>query len=169
VIGAAGVLTALVPGSMILMTASTLLANNVYRTFRPQSDDAHIAAMAKAFVPCLMLLAVYFTLGGNETIVSLLLMAYAFVTQLFPIVLASLMRNNPVTRSAAFASVIVGEATVAWVTITKTTIGDILPFLPVALKDLNIGIVGLCLNVLTLAVVTILTRRASMKSLAAGA
>ena len=31
VIGAAGVLTALVPGSMILMTAATLFANNLYR------------------------------------------------------------------------------------------------------------------------------------------
>ena len=31
VIGAAGVLTALVPGSMIMMTAATLLANNIYR------------------------------------------------------------------------------------------------------------------------------------------
>src|SRR5215469_8351036 len=31
IIGAAGVLTALVPGSMILMTAATLVANNIYR------------------------------------------------------------------------------------------------------------------------------------------
>src|ERR1700761_6222398 len=31
VIGAAGVLTALVPGSMIMMSAATLLANNIYR------------------------------------------------------------------------------------------------------------------------------------------
>jgi solute:Na+ symporter, SSS family len=34
VIGAAGVLTALVPGSMILMTAATLLANNVSSSAR---------------------------------------------------------------------------------------------------------------------------------------
>ncbi len=35
VIGATGVLTALVPGSMILMTAATLIANNLYRAARP--------------------------------------------------------------------------------------------------------------------------------------
>jgi len=159
VIGAAGVFTALVPGSMILMTASTLLANNIYRSVRPHSDDAHIAMVAKACTPCVMLIAVYFTLGGSETIVALLLMGYAFVTQLFPVLLASLLPNNPVNRVAAFASIIVGEAAVGWMSLTKRTIADVLPFLPAALKDLNVGIVALFLNVATLVMVTILTRR----------
>ncbi len=35
VIGATGVLTALVPGSMILMTTATLIANNLYRVAQP--------------------------------------------------------------------------------------------------------------------------------------
>ena len=33
-IGAAGLLTALVPGSMILITAATILAQNIYRVAR---------------------------------------------------------------------------------------------------------------------------------------
>ena len=37
VIGAAGVLTALVPGSMILISAATLLANDVLRPVRPRA------------------------------------------------------------------------------------------------------------------------------------
>jgi len=159
VIGAAGVLTALVPGSMIVMTAATLIANNVYRSLRPQCDDAHIAMVAKACTPLVMAVAVYFTLGGSETIVSLLLMGYAFVTQLFPVVVASLLANNPVTRSAAFASIIAGEAAVAWMSLTNTSIAGLLPFLPAALKDLNVGIVALIVNVTTLVVVTVITRR----------
>ncbi len=158
VIGAAGVLTALVPGSMILVTAATLVANNIYRPLRPQANDAHVGFVAKLMAPCVMLVAVYFTLGGGDTIVALLLMAYAFVTQLFPVLLASLMRNNPVTRTAAFASVLVGEATVAWVTLTKSTVAALFPFLPAPLADLNVGIVALVLNVVTLVVVTLLTR-----------
>jgi SSS family solute:Na+ symporter len=171
VIGAAGVFTALVPGSMILMTASTLLANNIYRSLRPQSDDAHIAMVAKACTPCVMLIAVYFTLGGSETIVSLLLMAYAFVTQLFPVLFASLLPNNQVTRIAAFASIVVGEAAVGWMSVTKSTITDLLPFLPAALKDLNVGIVALSLNVVTLVMVTLITRRTAgaTKPVATGA
>src|SRR5262249_21300144 len=43
VIGAAGVLTALVPGSMILNAAATLLANNLYRTVRPRAAGPPIA------------------------------------------------------------------------------------------------------------------------------
>ena len=158
IVGAAGVLTALVPGSMILVTTSTLLANNVYRAILPQSDSARIGIVAKIMAPCVMLVAVYFTLGGNETIVSLLLMAYAFVTQLFPALTMSLLRNNPVTRSAAIISILVGEATVAWMTMTKSSVATLFPFLPPPLTDLNAGIVALILNVVTLAVVTLLTR-----------
>ena len=158
VIGAAGVLTALVPGSMILVTAATLVSNNIYRAMRPQSDDAHISLVAKLMTPCIMLVTVYFTLGGGDTIVSLLLMAYAFVTQLFPVLAMSLLRNNPVTRPAAFASIVVGEATVAWVSMTKSTVAGLFPFLPAPLTDLNVGIVALVLNVMTLVVVTLLTR-----------
>jgi solute:Na+ symporter, SSS family len=159
IVGAAGVLTALVPGSMILMTASTLLANNVYRPLRPDADSAHIARVAKWLAPAVMALAVWFTLGGGQTIVSLLLMAYAFVTQLFPVLVASLFRNNPVTRPAAFASIIVGEATVAWVSLTKKSVASLFPFLPDALKDLNVGIIALVFNLIALLVVTLLTRR----------
>ncbi len=159
VIGAAGVLTALVPGSMILMTSATLLANNVYRPLRPQSSDAHVARVAKWLAPAIMALAVLFTLNGGQTIVALLLMAYAMVTQLFPVLLASLIGKDLVTRPAAFASIIVGEATVAWVSLTKKSVAALFPFFPDALKDLNVGIVALVFNVVTLVVVTLLTRR----------
>jgi SSS family solute:Na+ symporter len=158
IIGAAGVLAALVPGSMILLTASTLLANNVYRILRPGSSDEHIAVSARWIAPCVMLVAIYFTLHGGQTIVSLLLMGYALVTQLFPVLVASLMRNNLVNRAAAFAGISVGVGTVAFVSLTKSSIAGLFPFLPAALKDLNVGVVALVLNVLTLAVVTQLTR-----------
>ncbi|WP_353193600.1 sodium:solute symporter [Pandoraea pnomenusa] len=159
VIGAAGVLTALVPGSMILMTSATLLANNVYRPLRPQASDAQVARVAKWLAPAIMALAVLFTLNGGQTIVALLLMAYALVTQLFPALLASLFAKNWVTRPAAFASIIVGEGTVAWVSLTKKSVATLFPFLPDALKDLNVGIVALVFNVIALVVVSLLTRR----------
>ncbi|KWV54600.1 hypothetical protein AS026_38815 [Rhizobium altiplani] len=99
------------------------------------------------------------TFGGGDTIVSLLLMAYAFVTQLFPVLLMSLRKNNPVTRSAAIVRIVVGEATVAWVSLTKSTVGALFPFLPSPLQDLNVGIVALALNVITLVFVTLVTRK----------
>jgi solute:Na+ symporter, SSS family len=74
VIGGAGVLTALVPGSMIMMTAATLTANNVYRACRPSVSQDHLALVAKWLVPVVALISVWFTLQGGKTIVALLLM-----------------------------------------------------------------------------------------------
>src|SRR5262249_37657770 len=120
VIGAAGVLTALVPGSMILTTASPLLANHIYRGLlqRNASDEA-VAALARLFVPVVAIVAVLFTLHGGETIVALLLMGYSFVTQLFPSVICSLAPRNRATKQGAFCGILVGVAVVAVTTIFK--------------------------------------------------
>jgi SSS family solute:Na+ symporter len=159
VIGAAGVLTALVPGSMILMASATLLANTLFRAIRPQAGDALVGNVAKSLVPVVALVAVVFTIRGGSTIVALLLMGYAFVTQLFPSLVASLLPRNPVTREGAFAGICVGVATVAATSLTHTSIAVLLPGLPEALRDLNIGIVALLLNIVVTGFVSALTRR----------
>jgi solute:Na+ symporter, SSS family len=158
VIGAAGVLTALVPGSMIMMTAATLLANNIYRPLRGDVPDKTVSRMARWLVPVVALVAVFVTLRGGQTIVALLLMGYRFVTQLFPALVMSLRRHNPLSSIAVFAGIIVGVATVAATSVTHTTIATLMPGLPEALRDLNIGIVALASNVLTLAVVDLIAR-----------
>src|SRR6185312_12747871 len=107
VIGAAGVLTALVPGSMIMMSAATLLANNIYRPLRGDVPESHIADVARWLVPVVALAAVWFTLRGGTTIVALLLMGYSFVTQLFPSLVMSLRANNRLTRAGAMAGILV--------------------------------------------------------------
>ena len=160
VIGAAGVLTALVPGSMILMASATLLANNILRYFRPQATDATVLARwPSCWCRSSHWSSVFFTLRGGTTIVALLLMGYSFVTQLFPTLVASLLPHNPVTREGAFAGICVGVATVAVTTSTHTTVATLFPGLPEALRDLNIGIVALVLNLVALGVVSALTRR----------
>jgi solute:Na+ symporter, SSS family len=158
VIGAAGVLTALVPGSMIMMTAATLLANNIYRPLRGDVPDKAVSRLARCLVPVVALVAVFFTLRGGQTIVALLLMGYSFVTQLFPGLVMSLRRHNPLSSIGVFAGIVVGVATVAATSVTHTTMATLLPGLPEALRDLNIGIVALALNVLTLTVVDLVAR-----------
>jgi SSS family solute:Na+ symporter len=159
VIGAAGVLTALVPGSIIMLTAATLLANNIYRLMRPEASEASVSLTARLMVPVVALVSVYFTLRGGSTIVALLLMGYAFVTQLFPTLIASLLPVNPVTKQGAFAGILVGVGTVAYTTLTHSTVATLFPALPEALRDLNIGIVAMVLNIVALALVSALTRR----------
>ena len=159
VIGAAGVLTALVPGSMILTTASTLLANDIYRgALARNATDATVTRLARFCVPVVAVVAVFFTLKGGETIVALLLMGYNFVTQLFPAVVCSLAPRNRATKQGAFCGILVGVAVVALTTIFKTSIGQLMPFLPDALKDVNIGFVALALNVVVFVIVSGVTQ-----------
>ncbi len=158
-IGAAGLLTALVPGSMILISAATILAKNVYRPLIKGSNDRHIALLARALVPVIALAAVLLTLRGGNAIVNLLLMGYNLVTQLFPAVALSLGQRRVVTAAGAFAGIVAGEATVAYISLTGTPVAAMLPGAPDVVKDLNVGIVALIVNVAVFALVTLATRR----------
>ncbi|RKP50898.1 sodium:solute symporter family protein [Trinickia fusca] len=166
VIGAAGVLTALVPGSMILNAAATLIANDIYRgAVNRQANEASVAKIARALVPIVALVAVGFTLKGGETIVALLLMGYSFVTQLFPAVLCSLAARRWVTKQGAFAGIVAGVAVVTATTLTHASIGQWFPFLPDSLKDVNIGFIALALNIVVMTIVSALTQpRAAAQS-----
>ena len=101
------------------------------------------------------LVAIYFTLQGGQTIVALLLMAYSFVTQLFPSLALSLGRTRWVTPEGAAAGIVCGVVTVAAISLTHATVGTLFPALPVAIQELNVGIVALAVNVLVLAVVSL--------------
>jgi solute:Na+ symporter, SSS family len=167
IIGAAGVLTALVPGSMILMTAATLLANNIYRLAPPSAGDRHIVRVAKSLVPVVALIAVYFTLAGGQHIVALLLMGYSFVTQLFPALVLCLTKSRWATPAGAAAGIVTGVAAVAAISLTHTTIATLFPALPVAVQELNVGLLALAVNVIMLAVVSAAERLATARQHAA--
>ncbi|MBO3676065.1 sodium:solute symporter [Streptomyces sp. NEAU-YJ-81] len=161
IVGGAGLLTALVPGSLLLMTSATCLSKNVYRLARPHTSEQHIGRLAQLLVPALALISLYFTFNGGSSIVSLLLMGYALVTQLFPALLASLAPRQFVTKQGAAAGIVVGVTTVAVVTLSDVTVGSLLPGLPQAVKDLNVGIIALVLNIVVMVAVSAVTRTES--------
>ena len=145
-IGATGLLTALVPGSIILMVASTVLAKNVFGAISPGTEERRIALLARVLVPVVALVSLWFSQQSGQGVVLLLLLGYSLVTQLFPAATLSLLPNNFVTKWGAGAGIAAGVATVTYVTVAGTAIGDLLPFLPQALADTNIGIVALFVN-----------------------
>ncbi|MGG1677106.1 sodium:solute symporter [Neobacillus sp. NRS-1170] len=159
-IGAAGLLTAIVPGSMIMMSASTLLAKNVYKVFVPKATDQQVSKLAKNLVPVVAIIALYFTFKGGDTLVTLLLMGYSLVTQLFPALVFSLAKKNIVTKAGAFAGIAVGVFTVAYITVSASTIGTLFPALPQFIKDLNVGVIALIINLVVTFVVSAVTRSA---------
>lgn len=160
-IGAAGLLTAIVPGSMIMMSASTLLAKNVYKVFVPKASDQQVSKLAKNLVPVVALIALYFTFKGGDTLVTLLLMGYSLVTQLFPALVFSLAKKNIVTKEGAFAGIAVGVFTVAYITISASTVGTLFPALPQFVKDLNVGVVALIINLVVTFGVSLVTKSTS--------
>jgi SSS family solute:Na+ symporter len=136
VIGGAGALTAMVPAAIILLTAATLFAKNVWRPiFAPTMTDSQIARLARAMVVVLSLISLYFALYSATTLVSLLLLGYAGVTQFFPGVVLGLYWKR-VTRLGVFAGLLTGLAAAIFLVLSKRD-----PFL-----GMNAGFLALCLN-----------------------
>ncbi|WP_139840700.1 sodium:solute symporter family transporter [Gottfriedia acidiceleris] len=147
VIGSAGLLAALVPSSLLLLTASTLLSKNIYKAIKPETSDAKLAGLTRILVPIIALIALFFTFYGGKTMLSLLLMAYSFVLQLFPALIVTFLKRNPVTKIGAVAGILSGLVTVAYVTIKNTTFGTIFPHAPQFLKDFDSGFIAFTINI----------------------
>lgn len=152
-VGAAGLLTALVPGSLIMMTAATILARLITRSHTPSvAREVHIARL---LVPLVAAAALWLVFHGEETLVTLLLFAYAIVTQLFPSVLVSLWWPQRANAVAAFSGLVVGEAVVMYTSLAGITTASLFPSWPSAITDMNVGVLALALNVLVLSVLTL--------------
>ncbi|HEY4217138.1 MAG TPA: sodium:solute symporter [Gemmatimonadaceae bacterium] len=165
-IGAAGLLTALVPGSMILITAATIIAQNIYRPAARAATERNVSLVARAMVPVIALVSALMALHGGQAIVALLLMGYNFVTQLFPAVMLCLGERPKISAAAAFAGILAGELVVAAMTIAGASIATLAPSAPQFLKDMNVGIVALGVNIIVTAGAALAAPRAKVTIIA---
>src|SRR3954467_13442526 len=163
-IGSAGVLCALVPGSMLLIASATTVAKNVVRGLNPgMSDDATIR-LTKLMVPVVALGGVAFVFAGGQTLVTLLLLGYALVPQLFPPLVLALVKPGRVTKQGAMAGVLAGVGMVAAMSFagstpqTASTVDSFIGGLPDFLGQLNLAIVALLVNLVVLVAVSAVTR-----------
>ena len=136
VIGGAGALTAMVPSAILLLTASTLFAKNLYRPLlAPSMADDQVARLARAMVVVLSLVSLYFATHSSATLVSLLLLGYAGISQFVPASCSDCTGGAP--RQAG-----VSTGMVAGVACTSLLIlGQRDPF-----HGFNAGFVALCVN-----------------------
>lgn len=147
VVGGAGALTAMVPAAILILTAATLFAKNLYRPlFAPAMTDDQVAKLARAIVVVLGLVSLILAVFSSTTLVSLLLMGYAGVTQFFPGVVLGLYWPRVSTR-AVFAGMIAGVVTAVVLMLSHRD-----PWFGV-----SAGFLALCLNFLIVAVVTLAT------------
>lgn len=159
VIGGTGVLTALVPGSLLLTTSATCLARNLFQAARPSTSADTVNRLARACVPVLALIAMYFAISGSSTIVSLLLMGYALVAQLFPALLAGLPARRRVSAPGAIAGIVVGVALVVGTLGTGTKLSALAPWLPRPVLDVHVGIFAVVVNAVVMLAVSAVTRK----------
>ena len=146
-IGGAGALTAMVPAAIQVLSAATLFAKNLYRpVFAPEMSDRQVAILARVMVLVITAIALYFTMHSSPTLVALLLLGYAGITQFFPGVVLGLFTER-VTTAGIFAGMAVGVTTVAVLMLSKHD----------PIYGLNAGFVALCLNFLVVGVVSMLT------------
>ncbi len=136
VIGGAGALTAMVPAAVQVLTAATLFTKNVYRPlFAPDMPDQGVARVAKFVVLLMMAMAVTAAASSSISLVSLLLLGYAGVTQFFPGIAFGLYSNR-VSRLSVIAGLLTGIGITTFLVFTKHD-----PFL-----GLNAGFIALCAN-----------------------
>jgi solute:Na+ symporter, SSS family len=148
VIGGAGALTAMVPASILLLTAATLFAKNLYRPlFAPAMSDDGVARLARATVVVLGAISLGMAIHGAGTLVSLLLTGYAMVTQCLPGVLLGLYWRR-VTGTGVFVGMAAG---VLIAVLLMSTHRD-------PIVGLNAGFVALCINFAITIAVSLATR-----------
>src|SRR5260370_34039827 len=98
----------MVPASIFILTAASLFAKNLYRPmFAPSMTDDQVAKLARAAVIVFSLISLYFAIYTSRTLVSLLLLGYAGVTQFFPGVILVLYCKR-VSMPGGFAGVLAG-------------------------------------------------------------
>jgi SSS family solute:Na+ symporter len=142
-VGAAGAVTAMVPASILVLFAATLLAKNVYKAgFSPKASEETVMRLSRFLVLVIMTIALVFAIRFPEELVNLLIYGYDGVCQFFPGVVLGLFWRR-VTKTGVFSGLVVGIAVVGGLIYSGRD-----PFF-----GMNAGFVGLAINsVVTLVV-----------------
>ena len=146
-IGAAGAVTAMVPASILVLFASTLLAKNVYQAgFNPSASEAAVMRLSRAMVFVITTTGLIFALFLPNALVNLLLIGYDGVSQFFPGVVLGLFWKR-VSRRGVICGLLTGLAIVV-----ALVFGRHDPFL-----GMNAGFVALVVNGTVAVAISLLT------------
>jgi len=147
VIGGAGALTAMVAAGIQLLTGATLFAKNLFRPIlAPDMTDRQVGRLAKITVLVLTVSALLLAIHSSATLVSLLLLGYDGVAQLFPGVVLGLFSRR-VTTSGVFAGLVTGISVATFLMLTGRD-----PYM-----GLNAGFIALFFNFAVTGTASLLT------------
>jgi len=160
IVGGTGLLTALVPGSLIMLNASTTIARNIYREgFAPNATDREVTRVARIALPIFTLVVVYFVLRGGATFVTLAIFSSSLLTQLVPMLASSFLKRPFGTREGAFAGIVTGAIVIAMTNYYGVTLASLFPGASNTLTSINPGLVALAVNALVFVVISAVQRK----------
>jgi SSS family solute:Na+ symporter len=135
-VGAAGAVTAMVPASILVLFASTLIAKNVYQTgLNPRASEESVIRLSRFMVIVIMGAGMAFAIYFPNALVDLLLIGYNGVSQFCPGVVLGLFWRR-IHAGAVFSGLVTGLALVFVLVFGKHD-----PFM-----GLNAGFVALAAN-----------------------
>lgn len=149
IIVVAATATAMVPAAGILIGISSLVARNIVRvrSGRKQFWINHGTVVVAST------LALVLGIFRPDLLANLLLLTYSGSVQLAPANLLGFLKRVPVGKGPVFAGLIAGELVVIWLTFVDTHFAG----------TVNVGLIGLGVNVVVLALAAVVERQVSPK------
>lgn len=160
IVGGAGLLTALVPVSVMVMSGAVGLMTGFYKLIKPNSNDRQQLTVSKIFVLLIILIAYVFTITGGNALAILNIMSYGLISQLLPAMLLGFSRKRLINKYGAIAGILAGVSIVLYNAVTSFKLADLIPGIPTTINDINIGFVAIAVNLLVAIVVSLFTNAA---------
>ncbi|PAE25630.1 sodium:solute symporter family protein [Bacillus sp. 7894-2] len=157
IVGGAGLLTALVPVSVMVMSGAVGLMTGFYKLIKPNSSDRQQLTVSKLFVLLIILIAYVFTITGGNALAILNIMSYGLITQLVPALIFGFFNTKFMNKYGAMAGILTGVSIVLYNAITSFKLINIFPNIPSAINDINIGFVAIGINLFIGVSVSLLT------------
>ncbi|MBB4684847.1 sodium:solute symporter family protein [Amycolatopsis jiangsuensis] len=136
--------TAMVPAAGILIGISSLVARNIARV----RSERRQFWINHGTVVLASTLALVLGIFRPDLLANLLLLTYSGSVQLAPANLLGFLKKVPVGKVPVFAGLIAGEIVVIWLTFFDTKLAG----------TVNVGLIGLAVNVVVLAVAALIER-----------
>ncbi|WP_066250311.1 sodium:solute symporter family protein [Neobacillus drentensis] len=147
IVGGAGLLTALVPVSVMVMSGAVGLMTGFYKLIKPNSSDRQQLTVAKLFVLFIILIAYVFSIIGGDALAILNIMSYGLITQLVPALIFGFFNTKFMNAYGAIAGIITGVSIVLFNSITSFKLVNMFPNIPSVINDINIGFVAIAVNI----------------------
>lgn len=157
IVGGAGLLTALVPVSVMVMSGAVGLMTGFYKLLKPNSSDRQQLTVSKLFVLFIILIAYVFSIKGGNALAILNIMSYGLITQLVPALIFGFFNTKLMNKYGAIAGILTGVSLVLFNAITSFKLVNIFPNIPSAINDINIGFIAIGVNIFIGLSVSLLT------------